>query len=111
MSSRLAHVRHRTHARTNTAADRSKKLKEAEAEAEKDIAALKEKKEHELTEFKKKFEGSQSSAQDKMRETHDKLREIEQAFERRREDLIAKLLDRVGKVDPKPHRNLHKLEA
>ena len=46
-----------------------------------------------------------------MRETHDKLREIEQAFERRREDLIAKLLDRVGKVDPKPHRNLHKLEA
>ena len=64
MSSRLAHVRHRTHARTNTAADRSKKLKEAEAEAEKDIAALKEKKEHELTEFKKKFEGSQSSARD-----------------------------------------------
>ena len=87
-------------------------MKEAQTEAEKDISKLKERKEHELEEYKKKFEGKQSSAQDKIdRETKEQLKEIENAFSKKHAELIKKLLERVGQVDPKPHRNLHKIEA
>lgn len=92
--------------------DRTQKLKEAQTEAEKDIAELKAKKEQELDEYKQKYEGTQSSAQDKIdRDTKDRLSEIERAFQAKREELISKLLDRVSQVDPQPHKNLHKMSA
>ncbi|SHO79445.1 Similar to S.cerevisiae protein VMA10 (Subunit G of the V1 peripheral membrane domain of V-ATPase) [Malassezia sympodialis ATCC 42132] len=91
---------------------RSQKLKEAQSEAEKEIADIQAQKQKELEEFKKKYEGTQSSSQDKIdRDTKDRLREIEQAFEKKRSELVKKLLERVGKADPQPHRNLHKIEA
>lgn len=87
-------------------------MKEAQTEAEKDISKLKERKEQELEEYKKKFEGTQSSVQDKIdRETKEQLKEIENAFSKKNAELIKKLLERVGQVDPKAHRNLHKIEA
>ena len=92
--------------------DRTQKLKEAQTEAEKDIAELKAKKEQELDEYKQKYEGTQSSAQDKIdRDTKDRLSEIERAFQDKREELISKLLDRVSQVDPQPHKNLQKMSA
>lgn len=58
------------------------------------------------------YEGTQTSSQDKIdRDTKDRLQEIEQAFEKKRDELVKKLLERVGQVDPQPHRNLHKIEA
>ncbi|WFD24328.1 triacylglycerol lipase [Malassezia equina] len=74
---------------------RTQKLKEAQTEAEKEIADIKTQKQKELEEFQKK----------------DRLQEIEQAFEKKRDELVKKLLERVGRVDPQPHRNLHKIEA
>ncbi|WFD20656.1 triacylglycerol lipase [Malassezia caprae] len=91
---------------------RSQKLKEAQSEAEKEIADIKAQKQKELEEFQKKYEGTQSSSQDKIdRDTKDRLQEIEQAFEKKRTELVKKLIERVGQVDPQPHRNLHKIEA
>jgi len=92
--------------------DRTQQLKEAPTAAEKDIAALKAKKEKELDEYKQKYAGTQSSAQDKIdRDTKDRLSEIERAFQDKREELISKLLDRVSQVDPQPHKNLQKMSA
>ncbi|WFD28367.1 triacylglycerol lipase [Malassezia nana] len=91
---------------------RTQKLKEAQTEAEKEIAEIKAQKQKELDEFQKKYEGSQSSTQDQIdRDTKERLQDIQQAFDKKRGELVQKLLERVGKVDPQPHRNLHKIEA
>lgn len=92
--------------------DRTQKLKDAQSEAEKDIAALKKEKEEGITSFQKQFEGSQSQEQGVLdQDKKQKLAEIKEAFSSKNDELVQKLLDRVASVEPKPHRNLHKIEA
>ena len=91
--------------------DRTQKLKDAQSEAEKEIAQLKQKNDKEISDFQKKFEGSQSKEQGKLDEgTKKQLDEIKKAFEAKDKQLVQKLLDRVAAVDPKPHPNLVKVK-
>lgn len=90
--------------------DRTQKLKDAQSEAEKDIAALKQKNDKAIADFQKQFEGSSSQEQGALdKDTKQQLDEIRRAFEAKDQELIQKLLDRVAAVDPQPHRNLAKV--
>ncbi|KAI3625191.1 hypothetical protein CBS9595_000552 [Malassezia furfur] len=89
---------------------RTQKLKDAQSEAEKDIAALKQKNDAAIAEFQKKFEGSQTKEQGTLdKNTQQQLDDIKRAFDAKTDELVAKLLDRVASVDPQPHRNLAKV--
>ncbi|WFD02371.1 triacylglycerol lipase [Malassezia obtusa] len=89
---------------------RTQKLKDAQSEAEKDIAALKQKNDKAIADFQKQFEGSSSQEQGALdKDTKQQLDEIRRAFEAKDQELIQKLLDRVAAVDPQPHRNLAKV--
>lgn len=90
--------------------DRTQKLKDAQSEAEKDIAALKQKNDAAIAEFQKKFEGSQTKEQGTLdKNTQQQLDDIKRAFDAKTDELVVKLLDRVASVDPQPHRNLAKV--
>lgn len=58
------------------------------------------------------FSGAQSSEQSVLdKDTKTQLADIEKAFSSKTKQLVTKLLERVADVDPKPHPNLHKIEA
>lgn len=45
------------------------------------------------------------------RDTRDKVAEVEKAFDAKMDELVKKILDRVGHVKPEKPRNLKKVEA
>lgn len=54
-------------------------------------------------------EGSQTTSQSAVdKDTTSKLDELNSAFEKNRKDVVAKLLERVTKVEPELHRNFVK---
>ncbi|KIS67241.1 putative vacuolar atp synthase subunit g (vma-10) [Mycosarcoma maydis] len=86
---------------------RTQKLKDARSEASKEIEQLKSNKEKEFNDFQKEHEGSTSSSQTTVdKETEQKLEELNKAFDANRDQVIAKLLDRVVDVKTELHRNL-----
>ncbi|TEB36514.1 V-type ATPase [Coprinellus micaceus] len=91
---------------------RLQKLKDARAEASKEIEAYKKAKEDEFKSFESSHAGTTSVAQTNIdRETEDKLTEITEAYNKNKDTVVKKLLDRVVLVQNELHRNLKKPEA
>ncbi|PWN33823.1 putative vacuolar ATP synthase subunit G [Meira miltonrushii] len=89
---------------------RTQKLKDARSEAAKEIEELKSKQEDEFNNFKKEYEGSQSSSQSQVeKETQEKLKTINEAFDKNNAKVVEKLLERVTQTKAELHRNLQKV--
>ena len=106
--------------------DRVQRLKDARAEADKEIASYKKLKEDEFKAFENSvsplvtFSGrttlmslqrqgtTQSSQAAVDKETEAKLQTITQSYEKNKDQVVKKLLDRVVLVKPELHRNLKK---
>ncbi|CAO1633543.1 unnamed protein product [Parajaminaea phylloscopi] len=90
---------------------RTQKLKDARSEAAKEIDELKAKKDGEYQKFKKEHEGTQSSTQTQVQqETEKELKDIQAHFDKQKDDVVQKLLDRVVDVTAEMHRNAVKVE-
>ncbi|KAK0526287.1 hypothetical protein OC834_004856 [Tilletia horrida] len=88
---------------------RTQKLKDARSEAAKDIEDLKAKKEKEFQAFQKEHEGTQSTAASAAeKETTQQIEALNQAFEKNRAGVVAKLLERITEVQAELHRNAKK---
>jgi len=88
------------------------RLKDARAEASKEIEQYKQAKEEEFRAFESSHAGTTSTAQTAVdKETDEKLKAINEAFNKSRDMVVKKLLDRVVLVKPELHRNLKKLEG
>ncbi|KAF8661359.1 hypothetical protein AX16_001454 [Volvariella volvacea WC 439] len=91
---------------------RVQKLKDARAQATKEIEEYKQTKEEEFRAFEASHQGTTSSAQSAIdAETDGKLANITAQYDKNRDAVVKKLLDRVVLVEPQLHRNLKKLEA
>ena len=104
--------------------DRVQRLKEARAEAEKEIEAYKQSKEQEFKAIESKVNchciilivdtglqhsGATATTQSVVdKETEVKLAEIAQTYSARKDDVVKLILDRVVLVQPEMHRNLKK---
>jgi len=88
---------------------RVQKLKDARTEAGKEIEEYKKTKEREFKAFEASHAGSTSNAQNAVdKETDVKLQEITESYNKNKESVVKKLLDRVVLVKPELHRNLTK---
>ncbi|KAJ7066737.1 H+-ATPase G subunit-domain-containing protein [Mycena amicta] len=86
---------------------RVQKLKDARAEASKEIEDYKKAKEGEFKAFEASHAGTTSSAQSAVdKETEVSLKSISDAYTKNKDDVVNKLLDRVVLVKPELHRNL-----
>ncbi|KZT65656.1 V-type ATPase [Daedalea quercina L-15889] len=91
---------------------RQQKLKDARTQAAKEIEDYKRQKEEEFRAFEASHAGSTQTAQAAVdQETQIKLREITDAYNKNKEQVVKKLLDRVVLVKPELHRNLKKAQA
>ncbi|KAF9005932.1 H+-ATPase G subunit-domain-containing protein [Cyathus striatus] len=91
---------------------RVQKLKDARAEASKEIEEYKKAKEQEFKAFEASHANTTSNAQTAVdRETETKLQEITDSYNKNKDAVVKKLLDRVVLVKPELHRNLNKVEA
>jgi len=91
---------------------RVQKLKDARAEATKEIELYKQAKEQEFRTFESSHAGTTSTAQMAVdNETEIKLQAISESYGRAKDTVVKKLLDRVILVQPELHRNLKKVEA
>jgi len=89
---------------------RVQRLKDARAEATKDIEEYKRAKEQEFLVFESLHAGTTSSAQTAIdKETEMKLQEISESYTKSKDKVVKKLLDRVVLVKPELHRNLRKV--
>jgi len=89
---------------------RVQRLKDARAEATKDIEEYKRAKEQEFLAFESSHAGTTSSAQTAVdKETEMKLQEISESYATAKDKVVEKLLDRVVLVKPELHRNLRKV--
>jgi len=85
---------------------RVKRLKDARAEAAKEIEELKAKKNAEFAEFEKTHSGSTDENAAKANlETEQKLREIETDYNNNKDKVVKQLVDSVLNVKPKIHGN------
>jgi len=90
---------------------RVQKLKDARAEAAKEIEEYKKAKEAQYKAFESSRAGSTSNAQTLVdKETDVKLQSITDSYAESKDKVVKKLLDRVILVKPELHRNLRKLE-
>jgi len=90
---------------------RVQRLKDARSEAQKEIDEYRRSKDAEFAKIEEKTRGSTASAQTEVdRETETKLLTVKEAFNKNKDAVVKKLLDRVILVEPKLHRNLTKLE-
>ncbi|KAJ3566920.1 hypothetical protein NP233_g6691 [Leucocoprinus birnbaumii] len=88
---------------------RVQRLKDARTEASKEIDEYKKNKEAEFKAFEASRAGTTSNAQATVdRETDVKLQEITDSYNKNKDAVIKKLLDRVVLVKPEAHRNLKK---
>ena len=111
--------------------DRVQRLKDARSEASKEIEAYKAAKEKEFQEFERsvrpkpvwlliellslriyvQHQGTTQTSQSAVdKETESKLTAITESYQKNKEQVVKKLLDRVVLVKPELHRNLKKLE-
>ncbi|GAA6055101.1 hypothetical protein JCM3770_001799 [Rhodotorula araucariae] len=91
---------------------RNQRLKDARGEANKDIEALRAKKDAEFRAFEDAHSGdSSSSATEVQRATDESLAQIEASFAQSRTAVVDDLLARVVEVEPKLHRNLQMHKA
>ncbi|KAG0338110.1 H(+)-transporting V1 sector ATPase subunit G [Podila humilis] len=85
---------------------RTQRLKDARAEAAKDIEELKASKAEAFKGFEAEHAGSSDQTTQRVEvETEQKRVEIEAAFAKNREAVLQKLLETVFTVEPKIHRN------
>ncbi|KAF9785230.1 H+-ATPase G subunit-domain-containing protein [Thelephora terrestris] len=90
---------------------RTQRLKDAHSEATKEIEDYKAQKEQEFKSYEASHTGNTQSVQATVdKETDAKLRVISQQYEKNKDAVVKKLLDRVILVQPELHRNLEKLE-
>ncbi|KAJ7834107.1 H+-ATPase G subunit-domain-containing protein [Mycena leptocephala] len=91
---------------------RVQKLKDARSEASKEIDEYKKAKEEEFKAFESSHAGTTSNAQTAVdRETEVNLKNITDSFNKNKDHVVKKLLDRVVLVKPELHRNLAKVQA
>ncbi|KAF8734733.1 hypothetical protein AX14_003030 [Amanita brunnescens Koide BX004] len=91
---------------------RVQKLKDARAEAEREIAEYKQSKEAEFKAFESTRAGVTSTVQATIdKETEVKLQAITDSHNRSKDAVVQNLLDRVILVEPALHRNLKKVES
>ncbi|KAJ7634125.1 H+-ATPase G subunit-domain-containing protein [Mycena polygramma] len=91
---------------------RVQKLKDARSEASKEIDEYKKAKEQEFKAFESSHAGTTSNAQTAVdKETEVNLRNISDSFNKNKDQVVKKLLDRVVLVKPELHRNLKKVTA
>jgi len=89
---------------------RVQKLKDARAEASKEIEGYKRAKEQEFKAFEASHAGTTSTTQAALdRETDAKLKEIEAIFSQKQDEVVTTLLSRATLVQPELHRNLTKI--
>jgi len=90
---------------------RVQKLKDARAEASKEIEAYKKSKDEEFKTFESSHAGTTSTAQTAIdKETEVNLKDITTSFEANKDNVVKKLLDRVVLIKPELHRNLTKVQ-
>ncbi|EAU90247.1 hypothetical protein CC1G_11571 [Coprinopsis cinerea okayama7 len=88
---------------------RVQRLKDARAEASREIEEYKKAKEAEFRAFESSHAGTTSVAQSTVdRETEEKLAVINESYDRNKDAVVTKLLDRVVLVHNELHRNLKK---
>ncbi|KAF8347697.1 H+-ATPase G subunit-domain-containing protein [Amanita rubescens] len=91
---------------------RVQKLKDARAEAEREIGEYKQAKDAEFKAFESARTGVTSTVQATIdRETEVKLQAVTESYNKSNDAVVKKLLDRVILVEPALHRNLKKVEA
>ncbi|TCD69614.1 H(+)-transporting V1 sector ATPase subunit G [Steccherinum ochraceum] len=91
---------------------RVQKLKDARTQAAKEIEEYRKAKEQEFKAFEASHAGSTQSAQTAIdKETDVKRKEITEQYNKSKDQVVKKLLDRVVLVKPELHRNLKKIEA
>ncbi|KAJ6581374.1 H+-ATPase G subunit-domain-containing protein [Mycena capillaripes] len=91
---------------------RVQKLKDARSEASKEIEEYKKAKEDEFKAFESSHAGTTSNAQTAVdKETEVSLKNITDSFNKNKDQVVTKLLDRVVLVKPELHRNLKKVQA
>jgi len=91
---------------------RTQRLKDARSEAVKEIEAYKAQKEQEFKAYEASHAGNTQSIQATVdKETEARLRVISQQYEKNKDAVVKKLLNRVTLVKPELHRNLKKFEA
>ncbi|KAG9312975.1 V-type ATPase [Chiua virens] len=89
---------------------RVQRLKDARAEASKEIDEYRLAKDAEFRDFEASHVGNTTNAQAAVdKETDIKLQATTEAFEANKDQVIEKLLDRVVLIKPELHRNLKKL--
>ncbi|KAL0576455.1 hypothetical protein V5O48_005530 [Marasmius crinis-equi] len=91
---------------------RVQKLKDARTEASKEIEEYKKTKETEFKEFEASRAGTTSNAQAAIdKDTEVKIDAISESYNKNKDVVVKKLLDRVVLVKPELHRNLKKVES
>ncbi|KAF8489317.1 V-type ATPase [Gautieria morchelliformis] len=91
---------------------RVQRLKDARAEANREVEEYKRQKEQEYKAFESKHAGSTQYSQSRVdKETDAKIAAIESAYQGRKEAVVQLLLDRVVLVKPELHRNLKTAES
>jgi len=91
---------------------RVQRLKDARTEATKEIEEYKKTRDAEFKAFESSHAGITSVAQSAVdRETDVKLQSIVDAYKANKDQVVAKLIDRVVLVTPELHRNLRKVET
>ncbi|KAJ3338703.1 H(+)-transporting V1 sector ATPase subunit G [Kappamyces sp. JEL0680] len=89
-----------------TLADRIQRLKDARAEAQKEIETLKAQKNQEFIEYEKKYAGDTGeNVKEAERETIKQLEVIASDFAKNKQSVIAKLLQTIGECKPQIHAN------
>ncbi|KAJ7281803.1 H+-ATPase G subunit-domain-containing protein [Mycena rebaudengoi] len=89
---------------------RVQKLKDARSQASKEIEDYKKAKEDEFKAFESSRAGTTSNAQTAVdKETETNLHNITESFNKSKDQVVKKLLDRVVLVKPELHRNLTKV--
>ncbi|OCB86382.1 Cl-channel protein [Sanghuangporus baumii] len=90
---------------------RAQRLKDARTEADKEIEEYKAMKEEEFKAFEASRQGTTQNSQSAIdKETDEKLEEITKSYEKNKDAVVKKLIDRVTVVKAEIHRNLKKVE-
>ncbi|PFH51902.1 hypothetical protein AMATHDRAFT_141458, partial [Amanita thiersii Skay4041] len=90
---------------------RVQRVRDARSEAEKEIDEYKKAKDADFKSFEASHAGTISTVQAAIDiETEAKLKSADELYEKAKDGVIKKLLDRVVLVEPQLHRNLKKLE-
>ncbi|KLO19070.1 V-type ATPase [Schizopora paradoxa] len=91
---------------------RVQKLKEARSQAEQEIKEYKASKDQEFQKFEQSRAGTTQTSQVAIdKETEEKLKNIDTAFQKNKDKVLKMISDRVMLVNVELHRNLKKVES